>query len=604
MQSSNCLWVGGLTSKSRRSDFEREFEEVAVNCVQRSIKATANDIHKDRTVQIDWRPHNGDNFAYVLFNTISQAEEARSELRGKRLPNGSSERLRIDFVDPKLFKKAASPANHALSHHRSRSISRLSSPDQRLVQMDEYRKYENREVKRRSPEPYVNNSNNNANFSRSSKYQNEYNNNSDGSLNNKRNYSITRSESVSPPRYDEKTKTRHVIAKLPSDYETNGNKLKYESSCDDETTTSVRSLKKIKHESSSSSSLLSGGNFENIIITKTENTRHVNKLSDIINQSEHVKLVSPKLAQVEITRPVESKIESNNTESDCDKVNQEVNESKPSEKEPEKEPKDVEKLDEGEIVEDENKEEKALSTTAEKPTKKSLKHMIESPTSLISEAQMNSKFVKNSLNSIDIRTLTGIDVPSWSGMFTLKKHVFPTKFFLLAGVKEFAEQVLPNQNELNCLRISQRLRLDESKVDELEKKLYDANFNAARSDFYPFSVFVSVPFDATQHHENANAASNGTSQYHQKSLHNLISYLDQKNAAGVIPLPDDDKPFTTMHAFTPNCSLSSKLLNQFFPHLNRVAAGGGNSNDFMLIVIFKSSSSSNSNSLNSAANSI
>ena len=54
-------------------------------------------------VEINWRPDGG-LYAFVLFNTISQAEEARNQMRGRHLKNSPSERLRIDFVDPKKFK--------------------------------------------------------------------------------------------------------------------------------------------------------------------------------------------------------------------------------------------------------------------------------------------------------------------------------------------------------------------------------------------------------------------------------------------------------------------------------------------------------------------
>jgi len=48
--------------------------------------------------------------ALLLFNTISQAEEARIQMRGRSLPQATSEKLRIDYADPKKFR-AAKEAN-------------------------------------------------------------------------------------------------------------------------------------------------------------------------------------------------------------------------------------------------------------------------------------------------------------------------------------------------------------------------------------------------------------------------------------------------------------------------------------------------------------
>ena len=102
VQATNCLWVGGLTEKSRKQDLAREFEYFALSTTQKSISHHHEPAQKQ--IEIDWRPEQQPHCAFILFNTISQAEEARIEMRGKTLPNRSSERLRIDYADPKRFK--------------------------------------------------------------------------------------------------------------------------------------------------------------------------------------------------------------------------------------------------------------------------------------------------------------------------------------------------------------------------------------------------------------------------------------------------------------------------------------------------------------------
>lgn len=77
------------------------------------------------------------------------------------------------------------------------------------------------------------------------------------------------------------------------------------------------------------------------------------------------------------------------------------------------------------------------------------------------------------------RALTDNQV--WSGVFTLKKNVFPSRFFLLAGNDKFAANVLPAAlgSQLPNLHINQRIRLDSSKLEDIERKLLGTNQTAA-----------------------------------------------------------------------------------------------------------------------------
>lgn len=75
---------------------------------------------------------------------------------------------------------------------------------------------------------------------------------------------------------------------------------------------------------------------------------------------------------------------------------------------------------------------------------------------------------------------------SWTGVFALKKQQYPSRFYMLAGSQSLAEAALPLRKESiettlaqqppqkmdaadNFLRISQRLRLDQLKIREIEK---------------------------------------------------------------------------------------------------------------------------------------
>ncbi len=705
--------MGGLIEKSRKTDLENEFEYFANSTIQKSLKASAHEIYKKKLVEIDWRP-GGHLYAYVLFPTISQAEEARFQMRGKRLPGSSSERLRIDYVDPKKFIKQSymhsrssrphtpltPPPHEYISQKRSRSS---SIEKKRSIPKRTDHEFSSRQIEEIKSNSHCLTENDNqhdhfrkfetsSQIDRNSKvkpfdlYPSETSFAKSQLNSNATKRSLTRSESKSPVNFKQITNlgsedNRRVIGLsspprkiienyVPCEDQINTSNSKYN---EDKSVTplieSPSSLRLInKSKPSDSISLLSCSKLENIIITKTENTRLVNTVSDLLHttQLDQFKTEIKLNASSALTAELEM-VEKNQTEyvtmhsihlneqklttssQDQNHLISHWNTDNQIQKESYNPPKEIKSLKQNEIknstVETKSKEiddsfqdrssYDELSSVRSSQKERHHRNNVEntecnepetyessSPNSnvqkrkqndhneekasykksttslsctfnsskLINETQINKRLLNNNLKSIDL--ISTLIENSWSGIFTLKKHIFPTKFYLIGGSKEFAEQILPQQNQQqsslhNCLRISQRLRLDESKLDELEKKLFEVNHHLNKADMHTFSVLVSVPSDQL----NSQLADN---QYHQRSLHNLISYLDQKNAAGVIPLPDDDKPNSMMHAFTPNCSLSNKLVNQLFPHIKRVVnANILANNDFIIIIIFKQNLNNN-----------
>ena len=209
---------------------------------------------------------------------------------------------------------------------------------------------------------------------------------------------------------------------------------------------------------------------------------------------------------------------------------------------------------------------------------------------------------------------------TWFGAFTLKKIAFPTKFYCLAGNKNLAEELLPpaSTTSQSVLRITQRLRLDPSKVEELEKKLYDSNYtNLQTTDSNcQFSVLIALPNELDKQTiisnkneelssttgggdtDGGDSSTIGATTLQQRSLHNLIIYLNQKTAAGVIPLPDDnERPTAIVHAFPPNCQFSIKLLKQLLPNVKlsdllltqqqQTQSNGQINNDYLIVVLLK-----------------
>lgn len=666
--------------------------------IQKSIaKASKQDILYKKLAEFNWRP-NGELFAYILFPTISQAEEARNQMRGIRLPNYSSERLRIDYVDPKKFR-------HSRGHSRSRSpnISNVSPPinmysrretmhqsknmnrydenrnsnghsssrhrDEKsplkLINDEKYLRYE-RSSRSRSPRKLKLEENSN-------KFYKDLRGAVPDRYLNKRSYGAIRSESNSPvfnktndllnqndsknrnatclsPTHDKVLNTVENVSEIfKSNFESKKHEQSNKSNIEDQSSKESNTRLFKKSKTFDTKALLSGAKLENIIITKTDHTRQVNKLCDLINSNQNdnrkekkidIKPLSPhENSYKNIESEEVLKINSQTTEIDKpsikendtndqsiknqvkkeeelkeNQIKDKISEEKPSAIESEIQEEKTNKNDEIQEVSkiknidhqseknesEMNKEELKNETTDkidETINKKSsnLKTSIDS-LKLINVAHINKNILNNNLKSIEqVRNLIE---DTWSGVFTLKKHIFPTKFFLIAGCKEFAKQILPQQDSnksssYNCLRISQRLRLDDSKLDELEKKIYEMNHQTTTTtttkldSTSSFSLLISVPSDQLNEFITEN-------QYHQRSLHNLITYLDQKNAAGVIPLPDDDKPNSMMHAFTPNCVLSNKLLKQLFPHIKKVInTNNFVNNDFIVIILFKQNSTTN-----------
>lgn len=135
----------------------------------------------------------------------------------------------------------------------------------------------------------------------------------------------------------------------------------------------------------------------------------------------------------------------------------------------------------------------------------------------------------------------------WDGGLILKNSLFPTRLHLLAGSRLIAE-VLKDEDGKNNLKITQRLRLDQSKLDDVTKRMNNASSHA---------VFLGVPASMTIEHSSPDIQS--------RPLRNLISYLKQKEAAGVISMAykDDmgDSQQSVLYCFPP-CEYASDLLQR------------------------------------------
>lgn len=254
-------------------------------------------------------------------------------------------------------------------------------------------------------------------------------------------------------------------------------------------------------------------NYEKIIITKIDNVRRVDAVS--AKNRSRSRSTSPQVKKKRSLSPIKN----NDIQSD----KREVDLGNDKEK------------DEGEIVET-----------------RPVRQVIKSSSWLLDESHvhLSRSVMTKSIKSVsDMKNLLE-PYSNWSGQLTLKKNSFPVKFYLLAGNKHLGQSMLPVDNKDMNLQINQRIRLDSSKLDDIEKKLSEKFEN---DDSVTYSVFLCVASDLNKSDKNI---------LHKRSLHNLVSYLNQKWAAGVVSLPDDKMTQANLNIFTTSSNLSTKIFKQ------------------------------------------
>ncbi|XP_040015625.1 RNA-binding protein 15-like [Xiphias gladius] len=164
---------------------------------------------------------------------------------------------------------------------------------------------------------------------------------------------------------------------------------------------------------------------------------------------------------------------------------------------------------------------------------------------------------------------------AWQGVLLLKNSSFPTSLHLLEGDMVVATSLLVDGStggQVSQLKISQRLRLDQPKLDEVSRRI-----KAAGSSGY--SILLAVP--------GKDGGVQDASSSTERPLKNLVSYLTQKEAAGIISLPvgggRDKDHGGVLHAFPP-CEFSQQFLDA------SAKAFAKSEDDYMVMVIIRGAS--------------
>ncbi|KAM5181286.1 RNA-binding protein 15 [Mantella aurantiaca] len=166
---------------------------------------------------------------------------------------------------------------------------------------------------------------------------------------------------------------------------------------------------------------------------------------------------------------------------------------------------------------------------------------------------------------------------AWQGMLLLKNSNFPSNMHLLQGDLAVATGLLiegSTGGKVAQLKITQRLRLDQPKLDEVTRRIKVAGPNG-------YAVLLAVPGTTESNFTGDQASST------QRPLRNLVSYLKQKQAAGVISLPvggNKDKENTgVLHAFPP-CEFSQQFLDSAAKALAK------SEEDYLVMIIVRGAS--------------
>lgn len=155
---------------------------------------------------------------------------------------------------------------------------------------------------------------------------------------------------------------------------------------------------------------------------------------------------------------------------------------------------------------------------------------------------------------------------TWSGALILKSSLFPAKFHLTDGDTDIVDGLMKDEDGKPHLRITQRLRLDLPKLEDVQKRISTSSSHA---------IFLGLAGTTPSPPDDAGVQT--------RPLRNLVSYLKQKEAAGVISLLNKETEATgVLYAFPP-CDFSSELLKRTCHNITE----DGLKEDHLVIVVVR-----------------
>ena len=157
-----------------------------------------------------------------------------------------------------------------------------------------------------------------------------------------------------------------------------------------------------------------------------------------------------------------------------------------------------------------------------------------------------------------IAELGRITARVWDGGLILKNSLFPTRLGLIQGSHKIADNLKDSNKDCTNLKITQRLRLDAGKLDDVTRRMEGAAEHAIFLATASSNANPDLPTDIPE--------------IQSRPLRNLISYLKQKEAAGVISMNLGESSASpempvVLYCFPP-CEFSFNLLKREAPYVS------------------------------------
>lgn len=129
----------------------------------------------------------------------------------------------------------------------------------------------------------------------------------------------------------------------------------------------------------------------------------------------------------------------------------------------------------------------------------------------------------------------------WHGFFALKNSSFPTDLYLLEGGASFFSAAMRDSlKPPSQLKIAQRLRMDQTRLDEVSRRI-----KLGKPDNFAILLAIQGPVDRQAPPQDPGLQ--------VRLLRHLVTYLRNKEAAGVVSLPaaKEGGPGAMLYAFPP-----------------------------------------------------
>ena len=148
----------------------------------------------------------------------------------------------------------------------------------------------------------------------------------------------------------------------------------------------------------------------------------------------------------------------------------------------------------------------------------------------------NAKLIKND-SAETLGDLAKLYPVAWRGNLVLKNTGFPTRMHLIGGdpaVVEMLVRCRDGKDDGSSLRITQRLRLEPPRLDEVNKRMASAGPSG-------HCILIALPGPTPSQSSSPDHLSGGgleqsSANMQLRPLRSLVSYLKQKEAAGIVAL--------------------------------------------------------------------